>query len=311
MTIDENLIEFDGKPVLDYAPDDGLSAAETTAYRVRIDWSAYDEGRQLSEVLASLLAEREVGRLRALVVGAWSFDSSRSSADIVEMLVASANVLGNLQALFLGDIIVEEQEISWIKQSDISPLFLALPELRVLRVRGGDGLEVGTIRHDRLRELAFETGGLPGHVIQAVATATLPQLERLELWLGEENYGYDGTLDMLEPLLGGGRFPRLRYLGIKNSEHQDDIARMVAASPVLDQLEVLDLSMGTLTDAGAEALLASGKLRALRKLDIHHHYVSDEVVARLRQTVAQLDDSLVQKGDESDGEVYRYIAVSE
>lgn len=311
MAINENLIEFDGKPVTDYAPDKGLPAADTTAYRVRLDWDAYGKGRQLTDVLARLLAEPEVGKLEALVVGAWCFDSTRSSADIVEMLAASASLLGRLRALFVGDIMVEEQEISWIRQSDISPLFLGLPGLRTLRVRGGDGLEVGTIRHDELRELAFETGGLPGRVIRSVATAALPQLERLELWLGEEGYGYDGTLDMLEPLLDAGRFPRLRYLGIKNSPHQDDIARMVAASPILEQLEILDLSMGALTDAGAEALLASGKLGTLATLDIHHHYVSDGVVARLRQAVAQVDDAAVQQGDESGGEVYRYIAVSE
>ena len=47
--------------------------------------------------------------------------------------MALADRLPALEALFLGDITFEQQEISWIQQSDISPLFLAFPRLRVLR----------------------------------------------------------------------------------------------------------------------------------------------------------------------------------
>lgn len=310
MPIYENLKQFAGMTVTDYRRGRGLAAPQTTCYRVRLDWDARDDGDQLTEWLEALLDEPEVGQLRGLVIGAWDFDGDDAS-EIVDLLANSAGRLTALRALFLGDIIAEEQEMSWIEQSDISPLFPAFPKLEVLRVRGSDGLVVGELAHQELRELAFESGGLPGHVIDSVVRAQLPQLERLELWLGTSEYGYDGSIERLSPLLTEHRFPLLRYLGLKNSEQQDEIARAIAASPLMDQLSILDLSMGTLSDEGARALLAGGKLGQLKQLDIHHHYVSDAVLAQLSAAVPILDASERAVPDTDDGEDHRYVAVSE
>src|SRR5262245_23786562 len=161
MSIYENLTRFAGRPVADYDANEGLSDPTETAYRVRIDYDASEAGTQLTDVLARLLAEPKAPALKALVIGAWNFDSSLDSGSIVQMLARAGDRLAGLEHLFLGDIISEEQEISWIQQSDISPLFAALPRLRTLRVRGSDKLEVGAVRHEHLEELAFESGGLP------------------------------------------------------------------------------------------------------------------------------------------------------
>jgi hypothetical protein len=110
--------------------------------------------------------------------------------------VAARDHLPNLTAIFLGDIIIEENEISWINQSDVSPLFTAYPALEHFRVRGGNGLIVGSIRHERLKSLIIESGGLPAQVVRDVAAATLPALEHLELWLGTEEYGGDAPIDV-------------------------------------------------------------------------------------------------------------------
>lgn len=306
MTIGENLERFYDLPVRDYTKGQGLDTPDDVAYRVRIDWDAYDSGTRLTDVLAALLNEPNAGELRALVIGAWDFESSTDSSAIVETLVSAKATLGNLEALFFGDITFEEQEISWIQQSDISPLFSALPNLRALRVRGADGLQVGTIAHDNLEELAFESGGLPRRIVGRVANAALPKLRHLELWLGDDGYGYDGNVDDLAPFFAGERFPALKYLGLKDSVIQDDIAKAVATAAVLSTIEVLDLSMGVLTDAGAEALLAAD-LSRLKKLDIHHHYVSPELVSKLEAKVAEVDANEPQQADGD----YRYIAVAE
>ncbi|MFN8512833.1 MAG: hypothetical protein U0841_09650 [Chloroflexia bacterium] len=49
----------------------------------------------------------------------------------------------------------------------------------------------------------------------------------------------------------------------------------------------------------------------LRKLDIHHHYCSDEAVAQLEALGIELDASDPQEVDEFEGEYYRYVAVGE
>ena len=68
------------------------------------------------------------------------------------------------------------------------------------------------------------------------------------------------------------------------------------------------LSLGTLGDAGAQALLDAPALRRLGKLDIHHHYVSPQLVNLLKKAVKEVDASDKQEaGDDGD----RYVAVAE
>ena len=49
----------------------------------------------------------------------------------------------------------------------------------------------------------------------------------------------------------------------------------------------------------------------LEKLDIHHHYVSPEMVKKLQALGITVDASDPKKADVWDDEVHRYIAVSE
>jgi hypothetical protein len=238
-------------------------------------------------------------------------DASLESKDAIQALVDARTKLPGLRGVFLGDIISEENEISWINQSDISPLLTAYPQLEHLAVRGGTGLVLGKLSHARLKSLVIQTGGLPRTVLVDLAQAHLPALEHLELWLGTDNYGWDGTVADLQPLLDRGRFPALRRLGLCNSEVQDDVAATIAGAPIVEQLEILDLSLGNLTDAGAEPLLGNPALAKLKKLDLHHHYLSEEMEARLRAAFPNVDVSDRQEPDEYGEDVYRNIAVSE
>jgi hypothetical protein len=87
---------------------------------------------------------------------------------------------------------------------------------------------------------------------------------------------------------------------------------VVALAPVTARLEVLDLSMGTLGDEGAAALLASPAVKRLRKLDVHHHYVSPGLVEKLRGLGIEVNADDVQEPDDwGDGQLHRFNAVSE
>jgi hypothetical protein len=316
----EHLTEFAGRPVRDWDADGGIRDAAGTAYRLSLSYDEADNGATLADKLGAFLADPNAGQVEALVIGSWNAaDAGESSEPIVEALAAAARGrLVRLRHLFFGDIISEECEISWIVQSDLSPLLEAYPDLEHLTVRGGQGLSLGAPRHEKLRELVLQSGGLPPAVVHEVTSADLPALEHLELWLGTPSYEGNATVEDVAPLLWGDRFPWLRYLGLKNSEIQDEIAQAVAAAPVLDRLEVLDLSMGTLGDAGAKALLDSRAVRRLRKLDIHHHYVTPSVVARLQALGIEVDASDSEAGydeedpdDAEDTDDDRYVAHAE
>src|SRR5262249_10086031 len=202
-------------------------------------------------------------------------------------------------------------EISWIEQSDVSPILAAYPELEHFGVRGAQGLSLGTLRHGRLKSLVVQSGGLPAELVRDVAAADLPELEPLELWLGEEQYAGTSTPSHLAPILSGGLFPKLRYLGLRDAERADEIAAAVATAPITERIRALDLSLGTLSDQGAMALLASPAVARLEKLDIHHHFVSKEMVKRLKALGIRVDASDPKEPDVYDDEVHRYIAVSE
>jgi hypothetical protein len=162
-----------------------------------------------------------------------------------------------------------------------------------------------------LTSLILQSGGLPVDVVREVCSAHLPNLEHLELWLGSDNYGGNATVEDLGPILSGKLFPKLQSLRLRDSEITDEIATAIAAAPVLERIRLLDLSLGTLGDAGAAALLSSPAIAKLEKLDIHHHYCSEDIVARLQALGITVDASEPQQEDEYDGETYRYAAVTE
>ena len=302
--IPEHATEWLGYPVEVYDPAGGAPDYRNKVYRLALD---YDADEPLTDLLARFLDGPASVDTPALIFGLYGEHDS-TCAPIVEALVAVRERLPKLRGIFLGDIISEENEISWINQSDVSPLFRAYPNLEHFRVRGTNGLILGEIHHAKLKSLVIESGGLDVGVLRDAVTEDLPGLEHLEIWLGSDNYGGNITLSDLEPVLSGKRFPKLKYLGLRDSEFQDEIAAAVARAPILPRLETLDLSLGTLSDEGAAALLGSDAFYGLKKVDLHHHYLSDGMMARLKSSGVAVDLSQQQQAEEEED---RYIAVSE
>jgi hypothetical protein len=311
VTIGTHISEFAGLPVTEFDPD-GELPADPAAVAWRIEAPDFESPpEELGQLAAQLVDRVPAGAVRALVVGEWG--SAYETPPPLDLLVSLAPKLPGLRALFLGEMIGEQCEISWIHHDDITPLLAAYPALEVLRVRGADGLQLSPVRHEHLRELAFESGGLPGHVVRAVGDSDLPALTDLELWLGVSQYGGDATPEDLAPILSGARLPRLRHLALCNAEIADQVAAVVAAAPVVAGLESLDLSKGIMTDTGAEALLAGQPLTHLRRLDLHHHFLSGAMASRLRAELSGVDVDLSdeQQAEEDGDDVWRYTAVSE
>ncbi len=309
MTISEHVEEFAGLPVRDFDPDEGLTDPAKTAYRLALTYDAAEDGATMGGLLSRLFDDPACEKVAALVIGDWNpIENEAGAAEIVASLAAACDRLPGLRAIFLGDITYEECEISWIRQTDITPILEAYPRLEQLRVRGAEGLSIGEVHHDSLEALIIESGGLPRSVVRAVAAADLPNLEHVELWLGSDGYGGDSTVEDLTPILSGAAFPRLKYLGLRDCEWADALATALADAPILRRIETLDLSLGNLGDEGAVALISGGNLSGLKRLDIHHHYVSDEVIDGLKDTGVELNADQRQESPDDDD---RYIAVSE
>jgi len=305
--IREHATEWLGYPVELFSPEEEAPDYKNKVYRLTVDW---DSEESLVELFARFLENPESAETPAIIFGLFG-EHDTTPEPLVEALVAARQRLTKLKGIFLGDILSEENEISWINQSDVSPIFGAFPELEHFRARGNNGLTIGRIRHEKLKSLVIETGGLSVSVVRDVCASKLPALEHLELWLGDPNYGWDGTVEDLKPLFSGELFPKLKYLGIRDSVIQDEIAIAISRSPILGRLEVLDLSLGTLGDEGGQALLDNPEIKKLRKLDLQHHYLSENLEARFRALGIEVDLSDKEKEEEYRGEKNRYVAVSE
>ncbi|WP_405019208.1 STM4015 family protein [Kitasatospora sp. NBC_00070] len=314
MAISKHIEDFHGLPVFDFPGPEGgaLPAPESVAWRVQVE---YDGGSDFAAAWAAFLAAVEVERVRALVIGPWWEDEYELVEPVITALTGSAARLGGLRALFLGEVTFEECEISWLQLGDVTPLLESFPALEELVVRGASadydgkgGLALRPLRHESLRALRFEAGGLPVAVVRAVGGSDFPALESLELWLGVDEYGGDAGVADLAPVLTGERLPALRRLGLENSALQDELAAAVAGSAVVGQLESVSLALGTLTDAGAEALLG---LTHLRRLDLHHHYLTEGMQQRLRDTLGAAGVELDLSDQEKPDDDWRYVANGE
>lgn len=305
---------FGGKPVKTWIPSK-TNFESGIHYRILIEYEQSEEGITWKQQFLDLLQQPEIKTLEGLVVGHWKDWAAVEEVDtadsICDEIVAAREKLPNLRHLFFGDIVMEESEISWIETTNLTPLLEAYPQLETLMIRGTNGLKLGPVTHNHLKKLVIQSGGLDRKVVQDVIMSTLPVLEHLEFYLGVANYGATSEVDDFTPLLRGDRFPKLQYLGLRNSEIADDLAAVVANSPVLDKIRVLDMSLGTLGDDGARALLKSDQVKKLQKLDLHHHYISKEVMEELSKLPIEVDISDTQEPDDWDGREWRFVAVSE
>lgn len=306
MPISEETVTFFNRTVTEYDPDEPVELSDDIVYRLSRD---YDGEQSMPEMLEEFLGKIDPSALDALIIGMWSDDCSDSSAEVVDALVARAGELKNLRALFIGDMTYEECEISWIVQSNVTPLLNAFPQLEEFKVRGASELVIEPFTHAKLKKFTIESGGLPASVAQAVAASKMPALTHLELWLGSDEYGFSGDLALYQDLVAKLRTPTLEYLGLRDSEIADELAVWLAGDDLVGCLKTLDLSLGTLGDIGAEALFNSPYVPKLHSLILEHHYISEEWQEKLKTLPIKVDLSDPQEMEEDDEE--RYVAVGE
>jgi hypothetical protein len=320
----DHVTHFANCEVREFQPEQPLADPQQFAIAVRNNSDFWDNpvpSNTFNARLDALLSTPEGAQIETLVIGEWGDGDAvctgeTSSQGLVERLSAQCDRLPNLKSLFIGDITSEECEISWLVQSDMSPILKAYPKLELLQIRGGEKLEFQSMsnqaNHENLKALIVETGGLPRATVQQIYAWDLPALEHLELWFGSESYGGDCWDRDLPPLLEDLVFPSLTYLGLRNSQFADEMVDMLVKSPLVAGLQVLDLSLGTLTDAGAAKLLNCPAIRDLEILNVSQSYLSGATIDQLRS----LDIEVIATGqreeeDDDDPAYRRYCVVSE
>ncbi len=274
--------------------------------------------------LKLLLQDPQASQIEALICHLSGYDCyyevSPDFSSYVDTLSEARQQLTNLKALFIGDSRDEYYKKSYIGVGDITLILQACPNLEVLHIRACcNELECEKLQHQSLKTLIIETANLSDVAIYRLCSLDLPALEYFELWMGRTSeHSSDDTIDSLKPILFSESFPNLKYLGL-HSDYADAIADAIAQSsfmaesPILATLEVLDLSMGNLTDTGLNALIESEAIINLHTLNIAHNYISEEFIQEIKQS-SLIDCLLIAHSQEKRYEGYshsRYRALYE
>src|SRR5258705_9632603 len=135
MSNNEHATEFAGKPVKQWEPQTAIENPSGTVYSIALSYEEAEAGETWEKKFAAFLSQPAASEVTGIVVGVWGNTSGplSNSGTVIKALVAASQKLPNLRALFIGDIISEEFEISWIEQTDVSSIFDAYRRLEHFR----------------------------------------------------------------------------------------------------------------------------------------------------------------------------------
>lgn len=279
-----------------------------------LDYDESEDGVTIQDKIETYLETNNICEAKKLIIGAWEEPFDCGPEDIIKYLVENKNKFPNVESMYIGDMDSEECEVSWITQSNLAPLLDVFP-LKTLEIKGSIDLRLENANSETLEKLIIISGGLGKNLLKDIVDAKFPNLMHLELYLGVDDYGFDGDIDDIIPFMIRENFPNVKYLGLKNSEKQDEICEEIFKSNILENLEVLDMSLGTLGDKGAELILENvGKIAHLSKLDLTYNYISDENIEKLQNKVNVLSTEVLIDRDDADydeDDEWRYPYITE
>ena len=287
-----HVVEHAGAYLGAYAPVVG----DTTWHLGFVREHAFDYGSSAdaAALLVASLALPVCRFVRGVTIGDIpAFD--RLSYDTMVAALADAQ-LHHLRSLRIAP---DEFQMSW---SELDVSSLAMPHLESL-VIGAGTITTGALAFPALRRFAIRTGGLTRDNLTAVEQADWPHLEDLEVWFGSTEYGAAAfTPHDLARFLQSRR--PLRRLALRNAELADDICAALVGAPILPTLAELDLSMGTLTYAGADILVRNRQHFAhLARLDVGDNCIPPDAAEMLRRALPNVHIGSQKRG--------RYVSVGE
>jgi uncharacterized protein (TIGR02996 family) len=238
---------------------------------------AHEEaGISQAALVTTLLALPSSRFLEMLTLGAASVHEDGVPEAVIDALVAT----GPRPTLrtFAFETDGEEEMLSWTTTGPLDRALPLYPNLTTLDLDAGE-VVLGTLALPMLARLRIQTCGLTEDNLRSIIAAKLPLLRTLELWFGEHP-----MLDLAMAAVEA--HPHITDLGIVNTSFTDELAAALAVSPSLAHRERLDLSRGTLTDAGALELArarADGRAPRLTAIDVSACYLTGDGIAALQR----------------------------
>jgi hypothetical protein len=233
----------------------GLQFNEETLFRYsRFEPSTFEQDlRELFEKDLELPIEK-------LVIQ--SFENDESFVDYLVNNSQNKNIQ-RLRALHIGEVSYQTCEMSWMSHCDkFGSLIHSLP-INYFVSCGAGLVSLKNGISTQLISLVLVTGGINRDLLHSLFTEVyLPNLAHLELWLGQisrSSFSRNAMYKLMkETLLSEeetGFFPRLRYLGLRNSQHINALAKLIPYAAITQRIRTLDMSHGMLNEHGIYRLI--------------------------------------------------------
>ncbi len=272
----------------------------------------WEQQKSIQELVLKIKEDKDLESYKDITIGLWGEAYDESVQEVLDFLCDNKERLTNLETLYIGDMDYEDCEISWIMQGDYTRITKELVNLKKLKIKGSTGLKLSPIKSDKLEQLEIICGGLDKDIIHDISESEVPNLKTLVVYIGVNDYGFDGDIDDIKLLLHKEKFPSLVNLELVDSEIQDDIVEAVIGSDILPQLETISFSYGTMTNKGGQMIIDNKeKFMHLKNIQIKWHYMDDDMQEKLKETGFKVNLEDAQDVDYYEGEMYLIPMVTE
>lgn len=262
----QHAVIFADRRVINFEPDLEIVDPKENAYAIRVFPGL--GGISYEDKLLSLIDKPNVNQIEALVFGTAHYGKWIKPFDF---LMNFHDALPNLEAIFLGDFNQEDMysgRMAGFSEGNLSLVLSKYPKLQLLQIRDGSDYVFSEYRHEKIKALRIEMSSNCHQCLNGINKLDLPALEYLELWINAPVNQNNLLMNALNMMFDGSKFPKLKYLGIKNCKFADDVAMSIARSPLMERLIELDLSLGNLSSKGLAALLSSNFINELDVLNV-------------------------------------------
>lgn len=277
-----------------------MQSTKEESRRFGYSYDQWDEGKTHEDLCNSIINYKGFQNLKHITIANWLEPFDEDCQDFVDFILANKEKFAHIESYTFGDMDYEECEISWIMQANYEK-FWSLPNLKHIQIQGSQQLTLGNIVSDSLKSIEIRCGGLPADVLLSIEKAKTPNLEKLNLYLGIEEYGFDCTLENIVSMLSNSDFPHLTYLGLCNNEMAPEITQAILDSKYAGQIKTLDISKSVFRDNSAQLILDQvNKLPNLELLDLEYHFMSKEMMKKLEELPFKVNTKDRQEPDKDD-----------
>ena len=127
--IRERVKEWNGLPIKLYNPNEKLKCPDVI-YKIAYSWDAESEGG-FQEQFPKYLADEKSGETIGISLGLDTDIADGFYSDTVKEFLKHKEKFSKLRWLFLGDMVSEESELTWIEQGDVGAPVLELSLIHI------------------------------------------------------------------------------------------------------------------------------------------------------------------------------------